>query len=379
MTWKRKIWFLLLLFAFATASLVGAGISQVRTYQLREPRDIGVLFAMAITPEQDVLSLIPKRNGTWRLTRVRGWLDREPVEQTIDIPGIEVPRQVSESGSRLTLLQMSLLVTTDGRFAISIANGVWHGSAGTSTSDDVVSVVDLDAFRVVKTPRGPTLSQEPAKGGNGAIRTREYALDHAGRLVVRTNTSLRSPTSYCDTATKRTVRVSTTEFEWNKSEIDLQLLTLPDLTNAGECHYREALHCGGNSRDDRSGACADMLRRTQGDSISLSDFLNVFSSFYELRLKDPLKHRCPTTGITRNGRFEKESCFGFPTRTFWGNPGKPSEYRENILSLKTGQQVGTINELGKESVLSQFADRDGRDYLIVIDSGTRLKIYLIAE
>jgi len=43
-------------------------------------------------------------------------------------------------------------------------------------------------------------------------------------------------------------------------------------------------------------------------------------------MKDPLEHHCPTTGITRDGRFEKESCFGFPTRTFWGNTGKPSDY-----------------------------------------------------
>jgi len=33
----------------------------------------------------------------------------------------------------------------------------------------------------------------------------------------------------------------------------------------------------------------------------------------------------------------------------------------------------------KDSVQSQFADQDGQDYLLVIEGGTRLKIYAITE
>ena len=66
-----------------------------------------------------------------------------------------------------------------------------------------------------------------------------------------------------------------------------------------------------------------LLTRPEGAAGSLADFLSVFSDFHDLQTTVPLKHRCPTTGITRDGRFEKESCFGLPTWTFWGNPGKP--------------------------------------------------------
>jgi hypothetical protein len=66
---------------------------------------------MAVTPEQDVLSLVPKRNGTWRLTRVRGWLDEKPIEETIDVPGIPVPSRPDKSARRLSSLYMKLIVT----------------------------------------------------------------------------------------------------------------------------------------------------------------------------------------------------------------------------------------------------------------------------
>lgn len=172
-----------------------------------------------------------------------------------------------------------------------------------------------------------------------------------------------------------------TQFNWNRSEIDLRFLTLPDLTSVGEGHYRETLTCGGRVREDLGGSTAALLARTQGSPVAVADFLDVFSNFQKAyAAKDPLKHRCPTTGITRDGHFEKESCYGFPSRSFWGNPGKPKEWRENILSLRTGTQVGTVDELASgDSVESQLADHDGQNYLLIIEGGTRLKIYAIAE
>ncbi len=358
----------------------------MRRYQLREPHDKGVRFATAVTPEQDLLSLVPNREGTWRLTRVRGWFSERPSEQTINVPGIAAPKDPPKTAPRLTLLQMRLIVAPDGGFAVAIASGIWRNGAGAATDNDVVSVVDLHTFSVAKTTQGPPLAQELPSGspghlrGDGATRT-EYALDRAGHLVTREKTDLRSLDSFCDPRTKQTVGVSTTQFGWNKSEIDLRFLTLPDLTSIGEGHYRETLTCGGRVREDPGESVAALLARTQGSPVPLADFLDVFSSFQvTYGPKDPLKHRCPTTGITRDGQFEKESCYGFPTRTFWGNTGKPKEGGENILSLRTGQQVGTVDELASgDSVESQLADHDGQDYLLIVEGGTRLKIYAIRE
>lgn len=370
---------------FAAVAPGEAGLTLVRHYQCHEPHEKGVLFSMAVTPEQDMLSLVPRRGATWRLTRVRGWFSQKPSEQTIDVPGIAVPKDPPKTASRLESLWMKLLITPDGGFAIAIASGIWRNSAGVVTDDDIVSVIDLHAFSVAKTAQGPPLAQEfpggsPGHlGGDGATRTREYALDRAGHLVIREKTDLRSLETSCD-HTGQAVGTST-RFNWNRSEIDLRILTLPDLTSIGEGHYRETLTCGGRVREDPGGLTAALLARTQGIPMPLADFLDAFSDFQAVYgPKDPLKHRCPTTGITRDGRFEKESCYGFPTRTFWGNTGKPREWRENILSLRTGMQVGTVDELASgDTVESQFADHDGQNYLLIVEGGTRLKIYAIGE
>ena len=374
-----------LLLIFAAAAPGEAGMTLVRRYQFHEPHDKGVLFAMAVTPEQDVLSLVSNREGTWHLTRVQDWFSEKPSEQTIEVPGIAVPKDPAKTAPRLTSLQMRLIVTPDGGFAIAIASGIWRNSAGVATDDDVVSVIDLHTFNVAKTTQGPPLAQELPSGspdrGDGAPRAREYALDRAGHLVIREKMYLRGLDGFCDARTGQAVGVSTTQFGWNKSEIDLRFLTFPDLTSIGEGHYREVLTCGGWVREDPGESTAALLARTQGSPVPLADFLDVFSNFQAIYgPKDPLKHRCPTTGITRDSQFEKESCYGFPTRTFWGNTGKPKEWRENILSLRTGQQVGTVDELASgDSVESQLADHDGQDYLLIVEGGTRLKIYAIRE
>src|SRR5579863_1711026 len=98
---RHPLLYVSLLLVFAAAALGRTGVTQVRSYQLREPHDRKVRFATAVTPEQDLLSFVPKANGVWRLTRVRGWLSEKPFEQTIDIPGIAAPREPSISVPRV--------------------------------------------------------------------------------------------------------------------------------------------------------------------------------------------------------------------------------------------------------------------------------------
>ena len=73
-----------LIFALAISAAVddaGTTIKLLRDYHLKPPRDRHIVFAMAITPDQDVLSLMPNKEGKWRLSRVKGWREMNPTRR----------------------------------------------------------------------------------------------------------------------------------------------------------------------------------------------------------------------------------------------------------------------------------------------------------
>jgi hypothetical protein len=47
--------------------------------------------------------------------------------------------------------------------------------------------------------------------------------------------------------------------------------------------------------------------------------------------------------------------------------------------VKTGHQLGSVEESVSDTVESRFASNDGRDYLLVMEGGWRLKVYAIVE
>jgi hypothetical protein len=53
--------------------------------------------------------------------------------------------------------------------------------------------------------------------------------------------------------------------------------------------------------------------------------------------------------------------------------------RLRALSGETTASQVTVDERVSDSVESQLADHDGQDYLLIVESGTRLKIYAIRE
>jgi hypothetical protein len=52
--------------------------------------------------------------------------------------------------------------------------------------------------------------------------------------------------------------------------------------------------------------------------------------------------------------------------------------RENIFSMQTGQMLGSIKEPSDHPLQSRCAALEGRDYLLVMERGTRLQVYRIS-
>jgi hypothetical protein len=315
-----------------------AEVNQVRSYHTHEPSDRTVHFAMAVTPTQDVLSLVPKRNGKWRLTRVRNWLDKSPADQTIDVPGISVPEKSGSSPGSLVGLNIELLVTSDGSFAVTVATGnYWATSKGKDgTIDNVVSVVDLRTLQILT-----TIHQDGSSG---------HYVDRMGRLVLeKSMVEGNSPT---------------VPNQSRRRGVSLRFFTLPGLAADGVCRFTETLE--GRTWAPHDQDCGPGLQEL------LDGLTPTRSSFF------PAGSPCRSAGVSRDGQFRWENCETDGRSFFWENP-TVTDRHVNIFSAKSAAQIGVVKETTRDSVDSRFAEHDGRDYLLVMEGGTQLKIYEITE
>jgi len=315
--------------ALAISSPIHAQVKQVATYHTHEPPDRNVLFAIAVTPDNEVLSLVAKKDGKWRLTRIRNWWDKHPTDETIDVPGI------APSG-KLQLLSASVLATADGNFAISIASGFTgkEGDVG-GTPEQVVSVIDLHEFAVKNSARQ-----------TGIL---EYFTDGLGRLVAEQTDygSKRTPVIRGEPGVHRTVT--------------LAFFSIPNLSKTAACHFSETL----------SGA--SWIPRDEDCGPSLQSLLDGLRPRHSQTL--PTGPPCHAGESTPDGLYRIETCNDFH-RNFWGNP-VVTDLRENVYSVSTGALLGAVKETVHDTVSSGLAQHDGNDYLLVMEGGTRLKVYEI--
>jgi hypothetical protein len=355
--------FAAILVSVLSAETLLAEVVHVRDYQSSEPRDRGVLFAFAVTPDQDALSFVAKGDGRWRLTRIHGWLEKKPTDQSIDIPGWPVKKATANDPEFLSFLDIDLFVTADGRYAVCVAAGHWafKGQRG-GRSDNLVSVVDLRAFGVTKTIRTSEVGQE----------SWQPYMNPSGPLAIIAETSPRSNTAAVAIGING-APVS----QVPPQKLKLVLLGLPGLSVQGECRYSEERRGEARTVEDEDGGCDAILGHLSDSPVSLRQYLDSLEDSHGFPLHRPaLRKPCPATGVTRDRRFEKESCEKFHL-SLWNRNYVRDKLTENVLSLETGKQVGTVEEATNNTVQSRFADQNGHYYLLVIEGGTKLKVYEI--
>ncbi len=81
--------------------------------------------------------------------------------------------------------------------------------------------------------------------------------------------------------------------------------------------------------------------------------------------------------MTPDGRFKLEYAQNFH-HNLRDNP-VVTDIHVNIQSVKTGSTVGTINETNHDSLNSRLASLNARDFLLVMEGGTKLKVYELRE
>ena len=210
---------------FLAGPLLNAQVAQVREYNLHTPRDRNSVFAMAITPAQDVLSFVAKPDGKWLLTRVRNWLDKTPTEQTIDVPGWTRADLAAAFGP----VHLDLFVTSDGRFVICVASGHWNRNQKMA-SDDLISVVDLRRFEMV------TSTHAPADPGE----IRSFYLDGAQHLALIALTSQNTGGARPMVKPAHAGSIASAPHQAIENDERLILLDLPSLAIADQCQLSDS-------------------------------------------------------------------------------------------------------------------------------------------
>ena len=258
-------------------------------------------------------------------------------------------------------------MTPDGSFVLCIASAFLSHERG-GGQDEFVSLVSLADFKVVASIHSPTI---PALAGDYRLNY----LDGRGHLVIEAYTP--NPRHPGDDITA------------GGSQVKLAILSLPALAVTGQCEYSEWSRTGSPTRREDEGSCAALLAYSYG-SASLSAFLSTLTSMNktevngskEVALTDQRQRppQCAFLGYARSassdGRYEREICLT-SHRGFWGTPVVTKSV-ENIFAVKTGELIGSVDE-PVTSIRSTFVSAGGREYLLVMEGGTRLMVYTVAD
>jgi hypothetical protein len=233
----------------------------------------------------------------------------------------------------LSLLLSALLPSPSGPYVAAIASGLVARNGKQGTWEHIVSVLDTRSMSVVTTIR-----QEG---------TFEYFVTADGRLATEeVSNQGRSPT-VPGRGQRDTV---------------LRFFTFPDLTADGACEFRETLR--GRSWFVSDGDCGPTLQE-------------ILDGLYPAHDRGLLGPPCRSMGALGGGRYCVEDRSNLH-RNFWGSP-VVTDAHIDIYGVKTGALVGTLKETTHDSVKSRLASFGGHDYLLIMEGGTKLKIYEITE
>jgi hypothetical protein len=277
----------------AACAYSNAAVQLVRDYHLRQPHTRDALFAMTVTPEQDLLSFVASKDGKWRLSRTRGWLDQQPTELTITIPGLVW------GGSKEWFIDWTprLLVSADGRYLVCVAAGIRSRSYG-GKAVGAVSVVDLREFRLLTTMHIEDLPEF-------ASISVAASLDQAGHLVLQAENPL--PRRPGDNPLEGGLGV------------EIGLFALPTLASIDPCHYSSWQRNGALARREGEHDCAALLKKISDPAPSLAEFLNGLQGGDEKQKECQPPALLCSRYTSRDGRLARTTA-GAMHRGFWGFP-----------------------------------------------------------
>jgi hypothetical protein len=326
-----------------------AQVSKLKDFELDSKPDRGVLFDMAVSPANDVLSFVAKDTGDWKLYRASNWLGEAPLVKSIVLPGYFSKRDSRKGDKSLEHMSAKVFVTRYGSYAVCLGSAAWlkrvNGRAvGSATSNDVISVVDLSTFEVIATVQTEGLDlfefHEIVLDDDGYIRVGSSSPGSKHGAFVRLSIPLLKAGPRC-------------AYDWI---VDSPGNQHPQPTSNNECD--EAI---------QSSSLGDYLHEGQAQSPKRTDVCENNSSKF-----------CHIPGeFTADGKFGVGSSIKGHDNILgrW----VITDERLIIFSSARRMDVGEIKEPTNDISKTTLTSLDGRDYLLVIRSGTHLTIYQLRD
>lgn len=335
----------------SVAQITQVDIPKAHVIRLSEQSSGKEPFVFVSTPNGEILTLVARDDGVWELHRTRNWNSSTPKNDTLAMPGFFSRHDKKD----LETLAANLFVTADSSYAICIGSAFWlkrkNGrAAGRPKTDNIINVVDLTKFEVVGTARTFPMNLLPftsvwlAPDGKLAVTSLSDGLQRRGELV--------------RLAIPQLVAGNKCTYDWIA---DKNSREIPISTSDQEC------------KDDTSpSTLQEFLQAEPGASFSHEH--SLISSV----CKGVNAEFCRTPGkLTKDGQFGvSESTEGHDN--FFGS-WVFTKRSFIVFSASKRSEIGRIVEPPYISTRTILAERNGRNYFIILEHGSQLNIYELKD
>ncbi len=158
----------------------------------------------------------------------------------------------------------------------------------------------------------------------------------------------------------------------------MAFLSIPQLQIEGQCQYTETNLVYDWAVRDNGGSCSSILGTTEGSGEALKAYIESLKDEFGYPLHSYAANQSGINTVTRDGRFAMESVEKHHL-TVWNRNFVLDEKTDNIVLRESGKSVGVVHESVRNTDESRFADQNGKNYLLIMESGTRLKVYAITQ
>jgi hypothetical protein len=299
-----------------------------------------------MTPDDDLLALIPQPHTEWVLKRVTGWQTHSPQEQTL-----ELGKDSSQTPDSYT--HADLTVREDGRYVVVRITSQKGGvrPAGRDWTS-VVFVIDLTTYTIASRHN----TGEPSIAGG------QWNFGKDGLLV---SIGLASRT----TAKTPGLTAVTDAYEASTFE-------LPGLASVDTCRYDSTLILKNSGlgwekqpRENPAQGCAEILK-TAGVA-TVDDLPGIPKTLS--RVGKLLNFPCAITDVSKSQKYALYDCeTSHPT---WFDTQKLTARSVTVVSIPEDKPVSSIPLPLKQPVVGILGAAEGREYLLLLRDGVMLESY----